>query len=96
MTNLSDGVINIIYTYDHQLRHWDVMRELLEHKINCVFNVQFNQVYTMKYRHPDGSLRPCITIDRIEVSASQLLHRIRERKHLWNNGNHAMITNLTK
>ena len=96
MNTLPEVLENTIYTYKHQLRYWDVMRELLEHKINCVFNVQFNQVYTMKYRHPDGSLRPCITIDRIEVSASQLLHGIRERNHLWNNGTHTMITNLTK
>ena len=80
MTKLPDDVINIIYTYEHQLRHWDVMREQLMHKINCVFNVQFSQAFRMKYRHPDGSLRPCITIDRIEVSSSQLLQRIRERK----------------
>ena len=80
MTKLPDDVINIIYTYEHQLRHWDVMRELLMHKINCVFNVQFSQAFRMKYRHPDGSLRPCITVDRIEVSSSQLLQRIRERK----------------
>ena len=80
MTKLPDEVINIIYTYEHQLRHWDVMRELLMHKINCVFSVQFTQAFRMVYRHPDGSLRPCITTDRIEVSASQLLQRIRERK----------------
>ena len=80
MTKLPDEVMKIIYTYEHQLRHWDVMRELLMHKINCVFNVQFSQAFRMKYRHPDGSLRPCITIDRIEVSSSQLLQRIRERK----------------
>ena len=80
MTKLQDDVMNIIYTYEHQLRHWDVMRELLMHKINCVFNVQFSQAFRMKYRHPYGSLRPCIDIDRIEVSASQLLQRIRERK----------------
>ena len=96
MNLLPESVLDTIYVYEHHLRHWDVMRELLIHKINCVFNVQFDQVYTMKYRHPDGSLRPCITIDRIEVSAYQLLYRIRERKHPWNNGNHAMITNLTK
>ena len=80
MPKLPDDVINIIYTYEHQLRHWAVMRELLMHKINCVFNVQFSQAFRMKYRHPDGSLRSCIEIDRIEVTASQLLQRIRERK----------------
>ena len=80
MTKLPDEVMNIIYTYEHHLRHGDVMRELLMHKTNCVFNVQFSQAFRMKYRHPDGSLRPCITIDRIEVSSSQLLQRIRERK----------------
>ena len=80
MTKLPDDVMKIIYTYEHQLRHWAVMRELLMHKIKCVFNVQFSQAFRMKYHHPDGSLRPCITIDRIEVSASELLQRIRERK----------------
>ena len=80
MTKLPDDVMDIIYTYEHQLRHGDVMRELLMHKINCVLNAQFSQAFRMKYRHPDGSLRPCITIDRIEVSSSQFLQRIRERK----------------
>ena len=32
----------------------------------------------MMYRHPDGNLRLSVTIDRIEVSASQLLNRIRK------------------
>ena len=81
MTKLHDAVMNIIYTYEHQLRHGDVMRELLMHKINCAFNVQFSQAFRTKYRHPDGSLRPCFTIDRIEVSSSQFLQRIREIKY---------------
>ena len=80
MNLLPESLQETIYVYEHQLRHWDVMRELLIHKINCVFNVQFDQVYTMKYRHPDGSLRPCINVERIEVSSSHLLHRIRIRK----------------
>ncbi len=80
MNLLPESVLDTIYVYEHQLRHWDVMRELLIHKINCVFKIQYNQVYTMKYRHPDGSLRPCISVDFIEVSPSLLLQRIRKRK----------------
>ena len=80
MNTLPEPLQDTIYVYEHQLRHWDVMRELLMHKINCVFNVQCDQAFRMKYRHPYGSLRPCITVDRIEVSASQLLQRMRERK----------------
>ena len=81
MNFLHEPLQDTIYTYEHQLRFSDVMRELLTHRIKCVFNVQFSQAFIMKYRRPDGSLRPCITIDRIEVSASQLLQRIRERKN---------------
>ena len=80
MNLLPEPLQDTIYVYEHQLIHWDVMRELLMHKINCVFNVQFNQAYTMKYRHPDKSLRPCISVYRIEVSPSLLLQRIRKRK----------------
>ena len=82
MNFLPEPLQDIIYTYEHQLRFADVTRELLTHKIKCVFNVQFSQAFRMKYRHPDGSLRPCITIDRIEVSASQLLNRIRKSKKI--------------
>ena len=78
--DLPNEVASVIYNYEHQLRYSDVMQELLFSKVQCVFNVQLSQAFRMKYRHPDGSLRPCITIDRIEVSASQLLNRIRERK----------------
>ena len=80
MNLLPESVLDTIYVYEHQLRHCDVMRELLMHKINCVFNVQCDQAFRMKYRHPDGSLRRCINVDRIEVSPSHLLHRIRIRK----------------
>ena len=79
MTKLPDEVMNIIYNYEHQLRHWDVMRELLMHKINCVFNVQFSQAFRMKYRHPDGSLRPCITVDRIGVIISIVTENTRKK-----------------
>ena len=78
--DLPNDVLSVIYIYEHQLRYSDVMRELLLSKIQCVFNVQSSQAFRMKYRHPDGSLRPCITIDRIDVSASQLLNRIRKQK----------------
>ena len=81
MNFLPEPLQDTIYMYEHQLGFADVMRELLIHRIKCVFNIQFSQAFRMKYRHPDGSLRPCITIDRIEVSASQLLNRIRERNN---------------
>ena len=58
------------------------MRDLLTHKIKCVFNIQYSQAFKMMYRHPDGSLRLSVTIDRIEVSASQFLKRIRKGKLL--------------
>ena len=78
--DLPNEVASVSYNYEHQLRYSDVMHELLLSKVQCVFNVQLSQAFRMKYRHPDGSLRPCITIDRIDVSASQLLNRIRKQK----------------
>ena len=80
MNLLPEPLQDTIYTHVHQLRYADVMQELLTHRIKCVFNVQFSQALLMKFRHTDGSLRPCITIGNIEVSSSQLLHRIRERR----------------
>ena len=80
MDILPEPILDKIFRYEHQLRYADVMRELLMHRIKCVFNIQFSQAFSMKYRHPDGCLRPCITIDKIVVSASQLLNRIRGRK----------------
>ena len=80
MDTLPEPLQDMIYTYEHQLRFADVTQELLTHRIKCVFNIQFNQAFWMKYRHPDGSLRHCITIDEIEVSPSQLCIRIRERR----------------
>ena len=79
---MPDEVIDVMCNCDHQLRHWGVMRELLMHNVNCVFNDQFSQSFRMKYRHPDGSLILCNTIDRIEVSAFHLLQRIRDSKPL--------------
>ena len=80
MNFLPEPLQDIIYTYEHQLRFADAMRDLLLNKIICVFNIQFSQAFRMKYRHPDGSLRLSVTIDLIEVSAYQLLNRIRKRK----------------
>ena len=34
---LPESVLDTIYVYEHQLRHCDVMRELLMHTINCMF-----------------------------------------------------------
>ena len=80
MNCLPEPLQDTIYTYEHQLRLADVMQELLTHKIKCMFNIQYSQAFKMMYRHPDGSLRLSVTIDRIEVSASQLLKRIRDMK----------------
>ena len=80
MNFLPKPLQDIIYTYEHQLRLADVMQELLTRKINWMFNMQYNQTFKMMYRHPDRSLRLSVTIDLIEVSAYQLLNRIRKRK----------------
>ena len=83
MNFLPEPVQDIIYTYEHQLRLADVMQELLTHKIKCMFNIQYSQAFKMMYRHPDGSLRLSVTIDRTEVSASQLLNRIRDNYYYY-------------
>ena len=81
MNLLPESLQDTIYTDEHQLRLADVMQELLIHRIKCVLNVQCIEAYRVKYRHTYGSLIPCITIDRIEVSASQLLQRLRHRQN---------------
>ena len=80
MDILPEPILEKIFRYEHQLRYADVMRELVFHVINCVFKVQLSQAYNMKYRHPDGTLRPCIDIHSIYVSSSGLLHRIRNSR----------------
>ena len=56
-----------MYTYGHKLGTLGRNVKTLGHKINCVFSVQFRQVYTMEYCHLGVSLIPCITFDRIDV-----------------------------
>ena len=77
---LPEPILDNNFRYEHQLRYADVMREFVFHVINGVFKVQFNQAYNMKYCHPDGTLRPCIDINRIYVSSFGLLHRIRNSR----------------
>ena len=37
MNKLNDSVLDIIYKYKHQIEMSDVLNELIQHKIHCVY-----------------------------------------------------------
>ena len=75
--NIPEDVINIIYLYKHQIELKDVLNELIQHKINCRYNVTIGMLKYMFYLNEDGFRIPSIDVSSIEVFAFEILDKIR-------------------
>ena len=75
--NIPEYVINIIYLYKHQIELKDVLNELIQHKINCRYNVTIGMLKYMFYLNEEGVRIPSIDVSSIEVFAFEILNKIR-------------------
>ena len=79
--NLPEDVLDTIYKYKHQLEYAEVMEDLIQHKINCRYNVTIGMLPYMFYWNEEGEQIPSIVVSDIEVSAFEILSRIKNRTH---------------
>jgi hypothetical protein len=81
MNRLPEDVLDTIYKYKHQLEYAKVMEELIQHKINCRFNVTIDMITYMFYVNEDGVRIYSVDVSSIDVSAFQILNRIRNKSY---------------
>ena len=79
--NLPDDILDTIYKYKHQIEFKDVLKELIEHKINCRFNVTIGMLTYMFYVNEEGVRIPSIDVADIEVYAVEILSRINSKTY---------------
>ena len=79
MNSLPQDILDTIYKYKHQLEYAKVMDELIQHKINCRFNVTIGMLTYMFYVNEVGVRTPSIDVSNIEVYGFELLGRIKSK-----------------
>ena len=79
--NLPEDVLDTIYKYKHQLEYAEVMEDLIQHKINCRYNVTIGMLPYMFYWNEEGEQIPSIVVSDIEVFAFEILSRIKSKTH---------------
>ena len=52
--NLPEDVLDKIYKYKHQIEMSDVLKELIQHKINCRYNISIGMLTYMFYLNEEG------------------------------------------
>ena len=81
MNRLPEDVLDKIFKYKHQIEMSDVFKELIQHKINCRYNISIGMITYMFYLNEKGILRPSIGVSDIEVSSFEILNRIRSKTY---------------
>ena len=79
--NLPDDILDTIYKYKHQIEMSNVLKELIEHKINCRFNVTIDMLTYMFYYNSDGVRIATIDVSAIDVFGFEILNRIRSKQY---------------
>ena len=79
MNKLNDNVLDIIFKYKHELEFKDVLKELIQHKIHCKYNIKIDDLKYMFYVNKEG-IRICtIDVSSINVFAYEILNRIKNK-----------------
>ena len=79
---LPEDVLDTIYKYKHQIEFKDVLNELIQHKINCRFNVTIDMLTYMFYYNSDGVRIYSVDVSAIDVFGFEILNRIRSENFL--------------
>ena len=77
MNRLPEDVFDKIFKYKHEIEYAKVMEDLIHHKINCRYNVTIGMLTYMFYLNEDGVRILSIEVSDIEVSAFEILSRMR-------------------
>ena len=81
MCYIPEDVLNTIYYYKHNLEYAEVMKELKERRVQCRFNITLDMAEKMMYMNHEGVLVKCISIDKIDVVAKEILNIIKFNKN---------------
>ena len=81
MNRLPDDVLDKIFKYKHEIEYAKVMEDLIQHKINCRYNVTIGMLTYMFYLNEEGVRIPSIEVSDIEVFAFEILSRIRSKTY---------------
>ena len=81
MNRLPEDVLDTIYKYKHQIEFKDVLNELIQHKINCRFNVTIGMLTYMLYVNEECVQIPSIDVSDMDVYAFEILSRIRSNTY---------------
>ena len=79
--NLPDDILDTIYKYKHQIEMSNVLKELIEHKISCRFNVTIDMLTYMFYYNSDGVRIATIDVSAIDVFGFEILNRIKSKQY---------------
>ena len=80
--NLIPGdVLDKIFKYKHELEMSNVLKELIQHKINCRFNVTIDMLTYMFYYNSDGVRIYSVDVSAIDVFGFEILNRIRSKQY---------------
>ena len=81
MNRLPEDVLDRIYEYKHQIEMSDVLKELIQHKINCRYNISIGMLTYMFYLNEEGIRIPSISVSDIEIFSFEILNRIRSKTY---------------
>ena len=81
MNRLSEDVIDKIYRYKHELEMSDVLKQLIQYKINCKYNISIGMLTYMFYLNEEGIRIPSIAVSDIEIFSFEILYRIRNNTY---------------
>ena len=80
--NLIPGdVLDKILECKHELEFKDVLKELIQHKINCRYNISIGMLTYMFYLNEEGVRIPTISVNDIDVFSFEILNRIRSTNY---------------
>ena len=84
MNTLPSDVVNKIYKYSHQMLYSECMKQLQLYRVHSAFNVSWDFLEYAQYCL-NGVRKPCIDINKIEVSSLNILTSIYYDKKVLNN-----------
>ena len=81
MNRLPEDVLDKISKLKHELEFKDVLKELIQHKIICRYNISIGMLTYMFYLNEEGIRIPSIAVSDIEVFSFEILNRIRSNTY---------------
>ena len=81
MNRLPEDVLDKIFQYKHEHEYAKVMEDLIQHRINCRYNVTIGMLTYMFYLKEEGVRIRSIEVSDIDVFAFEILSRIRSKTY---------------